>query len=161
MGQINSGLDAEQPDDPSKLDIKELTVKVGSEAGREHYLWEMGSGANWLSYHVSATIASQRFFLNLKGSSVPNFLIYDQPSQVYFPRRLASSSRGFGSQRLKTLKSRTKILIQFVVFLTPLEKRSPNLAESYRSSCWITRGGRCGATLKELHWSENGVGSIS
>ena len=74
MGQINSGLDAEQPDDPSKLDIKELTVKVGSEAGREDYLWEMGSGANWLSYHVSATIALQRFFLNLKDSSVPNFL---------------------------------------------------------------------------------------
>lgn len=44
MGQINSSLDAEQPDDPSKLDIKELTVKVGSEAGREDYLWEMGRG---------------------------------------------------------------------------------------------------------------------
>lgn len=92
MGQINSGLDAEQPDDPSKLDIKELTVKVGSEAGREDYLWEMGSGANWLTYHVSATIALQRFFLDLKDSAVPNFIVYDQPSQVYFPRRLASSS---------------------------------------------------------------------
>jgi hypothetical protein len=98
MGQINSSLDAEQPDDPSKLDIKELTVKVGSEAGREDYLWEMGSGANWLSYHVSATIALQRFFLNLEDSSVPNFLIYDQPSQVYFPRRLAGHSENSTSE---------------------------------------------------------------
>jgi hypothetical protein len=98
MGQINSSLDAEQPDDPSKLDIKELTVKVGSEVGREDYLWEMGSGANWLSYHVSATIALQRFFLNLEDSSVPNFLIYDQPSQVYFPRRLANHSENSTSE---------------------------------------------------------------
>lgn len=91
MGQINSGLDAEQPDDPSKLDIRELTVRVGSEAGREDYLWEMGSGANWLSYHVSATLALQRFFLDLKNCAVPNFIVYDQPSQVYFPRRIASA----------------------------------------------------------------------
>lgn len=58
----------------------------------------MGSGANWLSYHVSATIALQRFFLNLEDSSVPNFLIYDQPSQVYFPRRLASHSENSTSE---------------------------------------------------------------
>ena len=90
MGQITTGLDAEQPDDPAKLDIKELTVTVGNADGRSDYLWEMGSGANWLSYHVSATLALQRFFLEQTETAVPSVLLYDQPSQVYFPRRLAA-----------------------------------------------------------------------
>lgn len=91
MGQITTGLDAEQPDDPAKLDIKELTVTVGNADGRSDYLWEMGSGANWLSYHVSATLALQRFFLEQTETAVPSILLYDQPSQVYFPRRLAAA----------------------------------------------------------------------
>jgi hypothetical protein len=55
---------------------------------REDFLWEIGSGSNWLSYHVSMTLALQQFFLTLPHSPVPSFLVYDQPSQVYFPRRL-------------------------------------------------------------------------
>jgi Protein of unknown function (DUF3732) len=44
---------------------------------------------NWLSYHVAVTLALQEYFLNLRDCPVPGFLVYDQPSQVYFPRRLA------------------------------------------------------------------------
>lgn len=50
------------------------------------YLWEIGSGANWLAYHIVVTLALQRFFLECPHHPVPAFLIYDQPSQVYFPR---------------------------------------------------------------------------
>ena len=56
---------------------------------REDYLWEVGSGANWLSYHIAVSLALQEFFLSQKHSPVPSFLVYDQPSQVYFPRRLS------------------------------------------------------------------------
>lgn len=82
-------LDSERPNDPVKVDYKNLTVIVSSDNGRDDYLWEIGSGSNWLSYHIATTLAFQIFFNNMEMSSVPNFIVYDQPSQVYFPQKLA------------------------------------------------------------------------
>jgi hypothetical protein len=85
---IVPGLDAEWPDAPLRLVIDDLTVKV-LHGTRDDYLWEIGSGANWLAYHVAITLSLQRFFLSEPHHPVPGMLVYDQPSQVYFPRRLA------------------------------------------------------------------------
>lgn len=79
-------LDAEWPDAPVKLIIDDLTVKV-IRGSRDDYLWEIGSGANWLAYHVALTLALQKFFLGEPYHPVPGLLIYDQPSQVYFPKQ--------------------------------------------------------------------------
>ncbi len=81
-------LDAEWPDAPVHLIINDLTVKV-VRGSRDDYLWEIGSGANWLAYHVAMTLALQKFFLTEPHHFVPGLLIYDQPSQVYFPKRAA------------------------------------------------------------------------
>lgn len=78
-------LDAEWPEAPIEILINDLTVKI-VQRDRTDYLWEIGSGANWLAYHVAVTLSLQRFFLELPNHSVPGILIYDQPSQVYFPR---------------------------------------------------------------------------
>jgi hypothetical protein len=78
-------LDAEWPEAPIQLLIGDLTIKV-VQKDREDYLWEIGSGANWLAYHVAVTLALQRFFMGEVNHPVPYLLIYDQPSQVYFPR---------------------------------------------------------------------------
>lgn len=80
-------LDAERPDDPVALSLTDLTVRVTGRA-REDFLWEIGSGSNWLSYHLAVSIALQQFFLGLPHSPVPAFLVLDQPSQVYFPKKL-------------------------------------------------------------------------
>jgi hypothetical protein len=68
---------------------------------REDYLWEIGSGANWLAYHVAVTLALQRFFIDVPHHAVPGMLIYDQPSQVYFPRgfEVADSETSAGRTR--------------------------------------------------------------
>lgn len=79
-------LDGEWPDAPIRLIIQDLTVKV-IRGTRDDYLWEIGSGANWLAYHVALTLALQGYFLRLPHHPVPALLIYDQPSQVYFPAR--------------------------------------------------------------------------
>lgn len=84
-------LDGEWPDAPIRLVIQELTVKV-IRGTRDDYLWEIGSGANWLAYHVALTLALQGYFLRLPHHPVPGLLIYDQPSQVYFPARRTESS---------------------------------------------------------------------
>jgi len=84
-------LDAETPNDPVSLSETELSIKV-QRTGREDFLWEIGSGSNWLSYHVAITLALHEYFLSLQQCPVPNFIVYDQPSQVYFPQRLAAQS---------------------------------------------------------------------
>ncbi|MDU3897571.1 MAG: DUF3732 domain-containing protein [Enterobacter sp.] len=81
-------LDGEWPDSPVRLIINDLTVKV-SRGQRDDYLWETGSGANWLAYHIATTLALQWVFTRNPQHPVPSLLIYDQPSQVYFPVRQA------------------------------------------------------------------------
>lgn len=82
-------LDAEWPDAPIRLLVEELTIKI-IRGTRDDYLWEIGSGANWLAYHIATSLALQKFFLHeAPHHPVPGILIYDQPSQVYFPRRVA------------------------------------------------------------------------
>src|SRR5262249_21227749 len=53
--------------------------------------WNIGSGSNWLSYHLATMLALQTFFLSLRRSPVPGLLVFDQPSQAYFPEK---QSRG-------------------------------------------------------------------
>jgi hypothetical protein len=84
-GQILPTLDAEWPDAAINFMLADLSIKV-VQGTRDDYLWEIGSGANWLAYHVSMSLAFQRFFLQTPAHPVPNFLVYDQPSQVYFPQ---------------------------------------------------------------------------
>lgn len=87
IGEIVKTLDVEHPEDPVKFIIKDLTLKVKGEKGRDDYLWEIGSASNWLAYHIATLLAFQQFFQTRGKVSVPNFLIFDQPSQVYFPQR--------------------------------------------------------------------------
>jgi len=75
---------------PCELSIKDLTLKISLDTGTKHYLSQIGSGSNWVSYHIALTIALQRLFSNVGQCPVGSFVVYDQPSQVYFPRRLAS-----------------------------------------------------------------------
>jgi len=85
-------LDAERPQDPVSFSIPDLTLRVAGR-DREDYLWEIGSGSNWLSYHLSVAVGLQQFFLQLPHSPVPSFLVVDQPSQVYFPKQLTPAQR--------------------------------------------------------------------
>jgi hypothetical protein len=87
VNNIVKHLDTEYPDDLIEFDHKNLTIKIKTRDGRENYLWEIGSASNWLSYHLAVSLAFQKFFQERNGVSVPNFLIFDQPSQVYFPQR--------------------------------------------------------------------------
>ncbi len=86
-GRLLPFLDIENPNDPISLEISDLTIKVRG-ADREDYLSEIGSGSNWLSYHLAMLLALHQFYLSQKHSPVPGFLVLDQPSQVYFPKNL-------------------------------------------------------------------------
>jgi len=68
-----------------RLNIRELTLQFTTLSGRTDFLWEVGSGQNWVGYHVSCLLALHEHFFGLSNSPVPRFLVMDQPSQVYFP----------------------------------------------------------------------------
>lgn len=84
-GNILQGLDVEDPNAPISLEINDLTIKVLRDE-RDDYLSEIGSGSNWLSYHLAVLLSLHQFYLSKKSNPVPSFLILDQPSQVYFPK---------------------------------------------------------------------------
>lgn len=88
-------LDIDRPDDPVELDIANLTLKILSTgSNRSDYLWEVGSGANWMGYHLSVMFALHEHFLSLKHNFVPSFILIDQPSQVYFPKDVPKTIEG-------------------------------------------------------------------
>ena len=88
-GRLLPHLDVESPNDPISLEINDLTIKVRGQE-RDDYLSEIGSGSNWLSYHLAVLLALHQFFLSQRRGPVPAFLVLDQPSQVYFPKRIVA-----------------------------------------------------------------------
>lgn len=49
------------------------------------YLSQMGSGANWVSTHISLFLSILRYFCEQSDSRMLTTMFFDQPSQVYFP----------------------------------------------------------------------------
>lgn len=41
-----------------------------------------------MGYHIATLLALHEYFVDLKWNPVPQFLIIDQPSQVYFPEKI-------------------------------------------------------------------------
>lgn len=76
------------------LDTKELTVKFSGTGGRTDFLFEVGSGQNWVGYHLATLFALHEFLVGRLDSPVPSFLVVDQPSQVYFPESSWTSLEG-------------------------------------------------------------------
>lgn len=54
---------------------------------------KMGSGANWVSYHLLIHFGLHKHFIQKK-RPVPKLLILDQPSQVYYPPEKDKESKG-------------------------------------------------------------------
>lgn len=68
------------------LDKVELTLRFDKHnPDIKEFLWEVGSGENWMGYHISTFLALHEYFSKQKNSPIFNFLVIDQPSQVYFP----------------------------------------------------------------------------
>lgn len=83
-----------------RLNIRELTLQFRPLSGRTDFLWEVGSGQNWVGYHIAGLLALHEHFSNLPQNPVPRFLIIDQPSQVYFPEAWPAMDQTPGGNNL-------------------------------------------------------------
>lgn len=76
-------LELEHTEKTVRIDYSLLTVVADTEDGLAE-LADMGSGKNWVGYHIAAHLALMDWFVR-KDRPVPRFLFFDQPTQVYFP----------------------------------------------------------------------------
>jgi hypothetical protein len=85
IGDYARSLKLEHATENVQLNVRELTLQFRQLSGRKDFLWEVGSGQNWVGYHIAGLLALHEHFSNLVQNPVPRFIIIDQPSQVYFP----------------------------------------------------------------------------
>ena len=90
MNRLAKTLDFEEEYRPINLNFGLLDQTFDlyhHQNGRDKiFLYEMGSGANWVSCHIALFLSFLRLFAKNEQSPTPLFLFFDQPSQVYFPR---------------------------------------------------------------------------
>ena len=83
MTDYSKSLDLEHSGSSLRLDLKKLTVVANAVDGPIP-LNRMGSGENWVGYHVLSHLALH-WWLRMKERPVPAFLIFDQATQAYYP----------------------------------------------------------------------------
>jgi len=83
MTEWAHGLELEHSKFPLRFDIKKLTIVADTDDGPVP-MDRMGSGENWVGYHLIGHLALHSWFAK-RNRPVPRFLFLDQPSQVYFP----------------------------------------------------------------------------
>lgn len=83
MSDWARSLELEHSASPLRLDLKKLTIVADTPDGPVP-MDRMGSGENWVGYHLIGHLALHGWFVD-RDRPVPRFLFLDQPSQVYFP----------------------------------------------------------------------------
>ncbi len=127
LNQINiqmsswvKGLDLEHQDAPIRFDIKKLTIYADTPT-KSIQLSQMGSGANWVAYHLLIHFAIHKHFIQAN-RPVPRFLILDQPSQVYYPPEMDFEQTG--EIAISSDEQAVKQMFEFILKVT--EELSPN-----------------------------------
>jgi methyl-accepting chemotaxis protein len=88
--QWSRRLRLEHSENPLEFDLKQLTVLSYRDSGAIP-LSQMGSGENWVGYHLTTLFALHKWFVE-KDRPVPRFLMIDQPAQYYFPSDIPKDS---------------------------------------------------------------------
>lgn len=82
MTKLAQELNLENSEESVRLDLAKLTVATDTPEGPVQ-LSSLGSGANWLGYHLATHLALHKTFVE-QNASVPRILMLDQPTQVFY-----------------------------------------------------------------------------
>ena len=145
----------EHSDHPLRLDLKRLTVVVDGDDGPIP-MEQMGSGENWVGYHLIAHFALHKWFVR-HSRPVPRFLFIDQPSQVYFPedQDWEQSTEGAHGEDWQAVKRMYQLALKLVEQLSPsfqiIITDHANIHESWFQDCILERW-REGRMLVPMEW---------
>ncbi|MGA8909892.1 MAG: DUF3732 domain-containing protein [Acidobacteriaceae bacterium] len=119
MTEYSDKLELEHRGSQLRLDIRNLTVVADTLDGPVP-LFRMGSGENWVGYHVLSHLALHKWFRQ-KGRPVPGFIIFDQPSQAHYPpeRDADGSLDVLGDEDQKAVMQLYKLIADAAVELAP------------------------------------------
>jgi len=144
---------------PLRLDLRRLNIVADTENGPLS-MENMGSGENWVGYHLIAHLALHGWFTR-KSRPVPRFLFLDQPSQVYFPAEREADGSVAGMRE----DDRSAVIRMFQLMLKVVDELSPgfqvlvtehaDIAEDWYQDAVIERW-RGGLRLVPEDWYESG-----
>jgi hypothetical protein len=143
--------EAEFREFPFKFDLKSLTVIV-DRPDRPVPMLRTGGGENHLAYHLSALLAIHQFAAK-NGRPIPQFLMIDQPTQVYFPSADVYKAADGSIQRTNADADLVAVTRLFKLLLDFTQKQVPGF------QIIVTEHANLGddwfqATLVEPPWSK-------
>ena len=140
-----------------RLDHSKLTIVAETPHGAIP-LSTMGSGENWVGYHLVSYMALAKWFLE-QGRPVGNFIFFDQPTQAFFPAEAADSG---GLENIKkdedrqTVRMIFKWLIKVVASLKPglqvIVTDHADIDEKWYQDCIRDKKWRGEEALIPKHW---------
>jgi predicted nucleic acid-binding Zn-ribbon protein len=122
MTELSNKMSLEHGRNPVRLDLRNVTVVVDRK-DRPMPLQRLGSGENYVGYHLIAHFVMHQHFVS-ENRPVPRFLFIDQPTQVYYPKDLDPQFRG----SINAVKDddREKVRNMFNIILEVAKKLAPN-----------------------------------
>jgi hypothetical protein len=121
MTEWANTLKLEHSRNPVRLDLTKLTIFVDRE-DRPIPLYNMGSGENWVGFHLIAHLALHKYFSSHRRPT-PRFLFLDQPSQVYYPpdrdAELQGSLDGIKDEDRQAVSRMYNLIFDVVESLSP------------------------------------------
>ncbi|GAB3066383.1 DUF3732 domain-containing protein [Micromonospora schwarzwaldensis] len=101
-----------------RLDLNRLTVVTDTEQGPAP-LFRIGSGENWVGYHLITHLALHRYFVR-QHRPVPRLLMLDQPTQVWYRSEVDQQSGTPGQDTDREAVGRLfRLIYDVIVELTP------------------------------------------
>ena len=159
MSEWARELELEHSQYPVRLDLRRLNIVVDTEDGPLS-MANMGSGENWVGYHLIAHLALHGWFTR-KFRPVPRFLVLDQPSQVYFSseQEADGSVAGLREDDHSAVIRMFQLIFKVVAELSPgfqvLVTEHAELAEAWYRDAVIERWWG-GTRLVPEDWDEGG-----
>jgi hypothetical protein len=156
MSEWARELHLEHSEHPLRLDLKRLTVVADGDNGPIP-MERMGSGENWVGYHLIAHFALHKWFVGHR-RPVPRFLFIDQPSQVYFPedRDWAQSIEDTPGEDRQAVSRMYLLALKLIKQLAPslqiIMTDHANIDEKWFQDCVIERW-REGQKLVPPEWA--------
>lgn len=156
MSEWARRLDLEHAEHTMRIDLRRLNVVADTDDGPLP-MDLMGSGENWVGYHLVAHLALHQWFVK-KQRPVPRFLLLDQPSEAYFP-----SDEGDKAIELPVSKDRDSVAAMFRLIFDIVEALAPNFQvilteHAYLRDDWFRKAvretWREGVKLVPPEWKE-------
>ncbi|WP_314223528.1 DUF3732 domain-containing protein [Streptomyces zaehneri] len=146
-----------------RLDVRKLTVLADSDDGIVPLL-RIGSGENWVGYHLVAHLALHRYF-TLHQRPVPRMLLLDQVTQPFYPSEVARDSGDPDLIRSdadrNTVRGMFELMYRFTRDLAPnfqlIVSDHANLPDKWYQDC-VRYNWRNGEALIPQDWIDEHAG---